>query len=116
MLEKLVNAVNQKFEIGTEREATTSISRKERIIAGHYEGRYEPLYLFLVNHEGSEITLTVQQIEEILGFRLRDSARQYSAWWANDVTHSQAKAWIFAGWESEKVRLNESTTFRKIAE
>jgi hypothetical protein len=45
--------------------------------------KHDPLRTSLENAatNKSEITLTFQRIEAILGFRLPPSAREYRAWW-----------------------------------
>ena len=50
--------------------------------------KYDPLRIFLENAAKgvSEMTLTFQQIETILGFTLPPSARRHRAWWANPGT------------------------------
>jgi len=42
----------------------------------------------------------MQKIEAASGFKLPASACTYRAWRANDVTHSQASAWLKAGWST----------------
>jgi hypothetical protein len=73
--------------------------------------KYEPLRENLAKRPRGEFTLTFKQIEEILGFRLPQSAAR-PQWWANvvDGHHSQTKAWREAGFDaflidgSKKVR------------
>jgi len=48
------------------------------------------------------LVLDFRQVEEILGFRLPNSARKHRPWWANDATHSQA-VWFKAGWKVSDV-------------
>ncbi|GAB6390927.1 MAG: hypothetical protein MdMp014T_0300 [Treponematales bacterium] len=57
--------------------------------------------------------LTFSDIKRILGFPLPPSASVHRPWWANDVSHSQAKAWLDAGWQVESVSLGQSVTFVK---
>ncbi len=47
------------------------------------------------------------EIEAILGERLPVSARRHGAWWANERvgTHSHARAWLAAGFETSPVAL-----------
>jgi hypothetical protein len=70
--------------------------------------KYDPLRIFLENAAKgvSEMTLTFQQIETILGFTLPPSARRHRAWWANPGTphdHPHAQAWLAAGWKVDTV-------------
>ncbi|AKA67260.1 DUF7662 domain-containing protein [Clostridium scatologenes] len=63
------------------------------------------------------ITLSFKDIEQIIGDTLPKSAYDHAeAWWANDYTHSQAIAWIDAGYETDYVTdiyENEKVTFVK---
>lgn len=66
--------------------------------------KYEPLKRFLSEKAASskEISLSLNQIELILGFSLPKSAYKYPEWWSNqtDVSNRpQAKAWIEAGYK-----------------
>ena len=52
-----------------------------------------------------------KEIEEVLGFSLPASARQYQAWWANQM-RSQSLGWQSAGWKTASVDLDaEKITF-----
>lgn len=77
--------------------------------------KYEPLERFLIQlaPEKSEIQLTFDEIEDVLGDRLPASAR-YRAWWSNNPTNSvMTRSWLRAGFVSEKVDVNARTlTFR----
>lgn len=75
-------------------------------------GKYDPLRRFLAGFDGSEWSATFDQVELVLGFELPASAFRYPAWWANDVHHSQGRAWLEAGWETRGVDLYaESVVF-----
>lgn len=73
--------------------------------------KYEPLTRFLEGADGARLTLSFDQVENILGFSLPRSASHYPAWWANNPEgHSHSRAWIRAGWRTE----NLNVTARKI--
>ncbi|QHN03497.1 hypothetical protein FTO74_09045 [Granulicella sp. WH15] len=57
------------------------------------------------------------QIEEILGLMLPPTARRNPAWWANNPDHhSQARAWLEAGFMADNVNLDaEMLVFRRVA-
>ncbi|WP_063860195.1 DUF6884 domain-containing protein [Paenibacillus sp. Soil724D2] len=119
MLQKLTQAIQGKEESAVASEHLVEdgdkqpkIKEKQAITKN--SGKYTPLCTYLNTQEGSIIELMVDQLEELLGFALPTSAKQYRAWWANDVTHSQAKAWIFAGWEVDKVNLPVITFKRSV--
>lgn len=75
--------------------------------------KYEPLKRYLAQARGTSIPMSFRQIEEILGFDLPSSARQYPAWWSNSVgTHVNAAAWRSAGWRTSAVDIGgERVTF-----
>jgi hypothetical protein len=82
--------------------------------------KYEPLYRWLVAKSASGITsipTTFQQIEAVLGFKLPDSARTSTPWWANEkgnTRHVQCKYWMSAGFETRNLSLaTESVTFAR---
>ena len=71
--------------------------------------KYQPLYQFLANLAESERPMTFTEVEQVLDSRLPRSAHQYQAWWANDKTHTQAQAWLDAGWKTAKANLIEES-------
>ena len=83
-------------------------------------GKYDPLRIFLENAATgvSEMTLTFQQIELILGFTLPPSARLHRAWWANPGKrddHPHAQVWLAAGWKVDTVdQQAEWVRFRRL--
>jgi hypothetical protein len=52
------------------------------------------------------VTLIFVDIERVIGRPLPASARRHRPWWANDPSHSQARAWLGAGWRVLSVDLN----------
>lgn len=63
-------------------------------------------------------TLSFERIEAILGSTLPKSARDYQAWWANQVGggHVQANAWLDNGWHTEQLSLaRRQVTFTPVA-
>lgn len=57
-------------------------------------GKYEGLTARLVAESADKITLTFDEIENVLGFSLPASARTHQAWWANQ---SRAQSWAWEG-------------------
>jgi hypothetical protein len=77
-------------------------------------GKYDKLTKYLVSLPTSQWSAHFQDVEEILGFDLPDSARRHRPWWANQagMNHSQTKGWMAAGWMTEDVSLeDERVTF-----
>jgi hypothetical protein len=71
-------------------------------------GKYDPLHRFLESAPAdvTELTLSFQQIEQLLGEALPYTARHQGSWWANEVrsgTRPQSSAWLDAGWEVDVV-------------
>lgn len=70
--------------------------------------RYAPLHEHLakVPKDTKTYELSFDEITEIMGAPLPKSAYDHRAWWANTESHSQALAWISAGWKVDGVDLN----------
>ncbi|MFW5898657.1 MAG: DUF6884 domain-containing protein [Candidatus Saliniplasma sp.] len=60
--------------------------------------KYDPLEVYLANCDEDKVELTFEEIESIIDTALPESAFEHGAWWANDGTRSQGKAWINAGY------------------
>jgi|GEM_PF-5896192 len=61
--------------------------------------KYLPLAEYLRGSQHARVTLTYQELEELLGFTLPASAKRHRAWWGNSIVgHSQAAAWLNEGW------------------
>uniref|UniRef100_UPI004053B933 DUF7662 domain-containing protein n=1 Tax=Paenibacillus sp. FSL H8-0537 TaxID=2921399 RepID=UPI004053B933 len=109
MLQKLTNALGTNVTIPTtEKQCVTEKANvSEQVI-----GKYASLYHYIRIQTDETLTLSLEQIEAILGFKLPASALKYRAWWSNDLTHSQAKAWLYADRVVDTVSL-PSIIFRK---
>jgi hypothetical protein len=71
--------------------------------------RYAPLHKHLAGIAKSTKTydLPFDEITEVMGAPLPQSAYDHRAWWANTESHSQALAWISAGWKVDGVDLDK---------
>lgn len=67
--------------------------------------KYQPIYDYLLKYNRNSLDITFSKLEKILGFRLPQSAYQYNAWWSNNSSHSNARAWVAAGWQTEQINL-----------
>lgn len=69
--------------------------------------KYEPLKRHLEGmFQHGEVRLSFQEIERILGFSLPRSAYEAQPWWSNTrAGHSQATAWLDAGWRTASLDL-----------
>lgn len=76
--------------------------------------KYLPLRRYLEVKNTPYIQLSYSNIEKILGFSLPGSAHKHQAWWSNNYDHSQAIAWMDAGYETDFVSdsyMNKYITF-----
>ena len=77
--------------------------------------KYGPLADHLRSHGGEACSLTLVEIERIIGCPLPASARTHRSWWGNDRTHPQARAWMGAGFGAEPTpRRIEPVVFRPV--
>jgi DNA-binding XRE family transcriptional regulator len=79
------------------------------------ESKYFPLHTYLNEQPLDELTLTLYEIESMMGGPLPVSARTRRAWWSNRSRGAvQAQAWMEAGYHVETIDFaNEQITFRK---
>lgn len=66
--------------------------------------KYSPLKEQLQRRSTGPIELAFSDIADWVG-GLPASAHRYRAWWANDRSHVQARAWLDAGWDVDEVDL-----------
>ena len=94
----------------TPRRRSTSSRRR----SGPSASRYAPIGEHLASVKKDTVTLTFEEIEDLIGGELPASADKHRAWWANTETHSQALTWISQGWLVQEADLEEGTvTFRR---
>jgi hypothetical protein len=75
--------------------------------------KYHPLFEHLLFNGHGQVTMTFAEIEAVLEARLPPSARGRQEWWSNSPNgHSQARAWMRAGYETSQVDLaGQKVTF-----
>ena len=81
--------------------------------------RYEPLRAHLASVSDPVVVMTYDEIEKLLGRKLPPTAYgdSWRQWWANTETHSQALAWLRAGWRVTRPDLvNRTVEFRRRAD
>lgn len=71
--------------------------------------KYRPISEFLLKQNEVAFTTTFQEIEKVLGFTLPSSAYCHRAWWANTLSHPQAKSWMEVGWKIRAVNFKKKT-------
>jgi hypothetical protein len=62
--------------------------------------KYEPLAERLRQEANERVELTFGQVGSLVG-GLPVSARRFAQWWENTPHHSQARAWLAAGFRVE---------------
>lgn len=73
--------------------------------------KYQKLTEHLSGLSATRWRASFEDVERVLGFSLPDSARNYQAWWANQM-RSQSLGWQLAGWKVVDLDLrNEKVTF-----
>jgi len=79
--------------------------------------KYDRFGVYLSAQGGRCHNMTFGQMERVLGFSLPASARKHGGWWTNlaDGSHSQALAWLGAGWRVWRADLvGERVEFERI--
>ncbi len=84
------------------------------------DSRYTPLADWLRSRPGKDdrVSLSFEEIEEIIGGDLPNSAYTHRAWWANDsVAHYHSRLWLEAGWRRSFLNMSTKTViFARIKE
>ncbi len=83
--------------------------------------KYDPLTKYLSNLSAgtpNPLTLTLAEIEDILGCSLPESAYEYEQWWGNETNPNRvhARSWQDAGYKVVEVNLSgtsPSVVFQK---
>jgi len=65
-------------------------------VPGQSCGKYASLLQFLQRQTAQRVVMTYAEIEGILGFKLPNSAYNYTMWW-NPKGHPHCQAWLQAG-------------------
>ncbi|MFC7697938.1 hypothetical protein ACFQX9_14630 [Bradyrhizobium sp. GCM10028915] len=78
---------------------------------------YEPLHQRLLSAPGQIVRLTFTEMDEIPGRKLPASAHKFTAWWSNEsfmkAGHTQAWAWMNAGFRAHASIKNDAVEFRR---
>ena len=71
--------------------------------------KYAPLARHLSEQESSSVTMTFDEINNLVTGGLPQSAYDYRPWWANryDGSGSQNQGWQSVGWESGDVNMED---------
>ena len=78
---------------------------------------YDALLHKLQTIRAQSIRLSFSEVEEIIGRPLPGSAYRFNAWWGNETSlkagHSQANAWMRAGFEAKVSLKQRLVEFRR---
>jgi hypothetical protein len=77
--------------------------------------KYDLLMKYFETLKGDKVILTYDDIEKIIGFKLPNSAYQYSAYWSVSKTHTITRSWIETGWKITDLKLEQYVEFTKIS-
>ena len=71
---------------------------------------YTALTAFLDGQAGDRVALSFEQLEDIIGFPLPESARKHGVWWTNSPSSGRHnEAWLTAGWKTSNRNLKAQT-------
>jgi hypothetical protein len=69
--------------------------------------KYAPLREHLTRQGGSEIPMTFDEIQNVVGRPLPEKAALHRAWWSNNPSNNvMTKAWLEAGYKTERVDMS----------
>jgi len=70
---------------------------------------FDRLTEFLKGQIANEITLTFNEVRDVMGVKLPPAARTHRQWWENQASAvgRQCHAWLSAGWNVRDVRLGQ---------
>ena len=67
--------------------------------------KYEPLTRWLKQRASRRVTLAVTEIDDLVDGLPRSAYKHVDAWWGNDSSHPQGRAWLDAGYAVKDVNL-----------
>jgi hypothetical protein len=78
-------------------------------------GKYDPLGTYLRQRGSRQISMTLAEIEPVIGSKLPKS-RRYPAWWSNNPSNNvMTPVWLDAGYETEQVDIEgRKLVFRRV--
>ena len=78
-------------------------------------GKYDPLTTYLHQARTTEVPLTFEEVERIIGGPL-PASKKYPAWWSNNPSNNvMTRAWLAAGFQTERVDIGSGRlVFRRV--
>jgi hypothetical protein len=115
MLQRLTNTLKSDDQVAAAAGVKTANTKVKMVVDSDAPqvGKYLQLYNFLKVCQEETVVLSMEQLEAISGFEFPNSATKHRAWWANHISNTQGKSWLYAGWEVDSIHL-PSITFRRI--
>ncbi len=110
LIHKIKPECNSEFSKSRTKDRTNTSTGEQK--SRSYSGKYTPIGDYLKKSSEETVELSFEEIEEILGEPLPDSAKTYKAWWYGD-DHSQTGAWTSVGYTAKPDFKNEKVFFRK---
>lgn len=100
------NSENEKSELEK--------SKKPEFPAKNVSDKYRALAEYLYERWEKKITLTYEELEDILEFKLPPTAYNIpKSYWANTLTHTYAKSWLLVGYKARVDAKALKVTFEK---
>jgi hypothetical protein len=80
--------------------------------------KYEPLRAYLERQRFDEVPMTFAEIEKVIGFNLPERSQRNRAWWSNNASNSvMTKAWLEAGYRTERVDMaGRKLVFKRVSD
>ena len=69
--------------------------------------KYRTLKSYLEQSGGQKVELSFREVEEILRFKLPESAFRHREFWSNTASHPIAVSWLSAGYETVRVDMGK---------
>lgn len=69
--------------------------------------KYRTLKSYLEQSGGQTVELSFREVEEILRFKLPESAFRHREFWSNTTSHPIAVSWMSAGYETVRVDMEK---------
>jgi len=113
---KLFKAKLRKYEVverGAKAESNPGQPAAEEKVDVEKILKYVPLRDYLTSYLASQLSLSLEHIEHILGSKLETAAYAFKSWWENDRKNPQAIAWLEAGWEVNDIDLRQKVVVFK---
>lgn len=114
MLERIKILENKVKALEEANENVASAKPISNVDLNKVSAKYRPLAEYLVRSGATRVELSYAEIEEILGFRLPDTARNFKqSFWANTKTHSYSSSWLEIGYKTRVDASGDKVTFLK---